>query len=315
VSLGHEVLAVVTRGLLRAVESRGLDRAALLRAAGLSEASLRRPDSWVPIAQHLRVGRAIAAAFPDTNVGLQTGAPIYSDPRGALGYGLRRSQVHRRALGNFAAYIETVNRAVRMVVLPEPRGTALVLEMLPQMAEAGHPAESLFGAWLSISRYLTGTAWHPLQVEFVHQPFGSSKEHESLFGCPVAFGRAQTRLILSEAVGELAIEAQPHEFEDTVRRAGEHARAWVASDEVARASLSALLEQLSALPLDLRAVRRDASAAQLHARLALARALLERSSALVHEAAYLLGFESLCAFERAFSERFGAYPEQMDFQN
>jgi transcriptional regulator GlxA family with amidase domain len=44
------------------------------------------------------------------------------------------------------------------------------------------------------------------------------------------------------------------------------------------------------------------------ARLALARALLERSGAFVHEVTYLLGFESMPAFERAFRTRFGVPP-------
>jgi AraC-like DNA-binding protein len=315
VSLGDEVLAVVTRGLLGAVESRGLDRAALLREAGLSEAAVEQPDRWVPIARHLRVGHALAAAFPGTNVGLQTGAPIYSDPRGALGYCLRRSQVHRRALASFAAYIQIVNRAVRMVFLPVPTGSALVLEMLPQMAAAGHPAESLLAAWLSLSRYLTGTVWQPLAVELAHQPMGDVEEHELLFGCPVRFGRAQTRLIFSEAALELPIAALPHEFEGTVRRAGKAARSLVASDEASRASLSALLEQLGGTPLHLEAVRAHASPDRLGARLALGRALLETSRTLVHEAAYLLGFESLGCFERAYCERFGSFPVPRRVQN
>jgi AraC-type transcriptional regulator len=314
VSLSHEILAVVTRGLLRAVEGRGLERAALLRAAGLSELSLERADRWLPVAQHLRVGQAIAAAFPDTNVGLQTGAPIYSDPRGALGYCLRRSRVHRRALRNFAAYIGTVNRAVRLVLLPEPRGAALALEMVPQMAAAGHPAESLLAAWLSLSRYLTGSVWHPLQVEFAHQPFGNSDEHAALFGCPVAFGQAQTRLILSEAALDLAVAELPHEFDDTIERAGHYARGFVGSDAGARASLAALLQRLSA-PLDIDALRESLTPGQLDARLALARALCERSGAFVHEIAYLLGFESHDALERAFFEHFGAYPAQMGSQS
>ena len=314
-ALGDEILAVVTRGLLRAVESRGLDRMALLREAGLTEAALERPDSWVPIARHLRVGQAIAAAFPGSNVGLQTGAPIYSDPGGALGYCLRRSQVHRRALSNFAAYVETVNRAVRIVLLPEPRGTALVLEMLPEMATAGHPAESLLAAWVSISRYLTGSAWHPLQVEFVHQPFGDTEEHRALFGCPVAFGQAQTRLVLSDDVSALAVPELAHEFEHVVRGAGDCARSFIESDEGTRESLATLCDQLLAMPLDIRAARLDLAPERLNARLALARALLERFGALAHEAAYLLGFESLRCFERAFLERFGTSPAQFAFQN
>ena len=314
-SLGHEILAVVTRGLLRAAESRGLDRAALLGEAGLSDDAIERPDNWVPIAQHLRLGQAIAAAFPERNVGLQTGAPIFSDPRGALGYCLRRSQVHRRALENFARYIGTVNRTIRVVFVREHVGTAVVLEMLPEMAAAGHPAEALFAAWMSISRFLTRSKWKPLEVEFVHQPFGNTEEHGALFGCPVGFGRDRNRLVLSEDAGALAIPETSHEFDSVIQSAADYAKTLVQGDEAARESLSGLLERLTTTPMHLAAMNSDLSQDWLRARLALGRALLERTRACVHEAAFLLGFEGLQPFEQAFFQRFGMLPRPEGFRN
>jgi hypothetical protein len=310
VSLGNEILGVVTRGLLRAIDGRGLDRAALLREAGLTEESLE-PDRWIPISQHVRLGGLISAALPGQNLGLQTGAPIFSDPKGALGYVLRQSQTHSRALLNFAAYVQTVNRSIRVLVSREARGTALRLEMVPQMEMAGHPAEALFAAWVSISRYLTGSSWCPLEVAFVHRPFGDPAEHQMLFGCPASFERDETRLLLSERDASLPIREAPHEFGDVVRAAVVPANTLLQQDQAARARLAELAERLLTAPLEVRAKAAGADPERLSARLALAHALLQGSGVLAYEATYLLGFESLNAFERAFFERFQLLPSQV----
>jgi hypothetical protein len=312
--LGNEILAVVTRGLLRAVDGRGVDRVTLLREAGLQEESLD-PDRWLPVARHLRLGQAISAAFPGQNLGLQTGAPIFSDPRGALGYSLRQSQSHRCALKNFGSYIATVNRTIRIVLASEGEGMVVLPEMVPQMAAAGHPAEALFAAWVAISRHLTNSTWRPLEVGFVHQPFGDTNEHRAFFGCPVSFGCSQTRLLLSESDASLAIAPMPHEFEQILERAVEHAGTIVGQDVAATRSLAALSERLRTVPLDVRAAEVDTSPEGLMARLSLARALLEQSGAFAHEISYLLGFEDLSSFEQAFSKRFGVSPAQLRSSN
>lgn len=306
----NEVLAVLTRGLLRAIDGRGLDRAMLLHSAGLSEADVADPDAWLPVGAHVRLGRAISAALPHQNLGLQTGAPIFSDPRGALGYCLRHSQVHSRALKNFCSYIEIINRSLKVTVSVEPDATLIALQMVPELAAAGHPAEALFAAWLSLSRYLTNTDWTPLRVEFVHQPFGDTDEHRALFGCPVSFSCAQTRLWLPASAYSLPIHPASHELERALVLAHEYARALVDRDLATAASLDGLSEGLRSAPLDVRNIG-SRSAEALAARLALARGLLECSASSAHEAAYLTGFDDLRSFHGAFIEQFGIRPAEL----
>jgi AraC-like DNA-binding protein len=287
-----------------------VDRAALLREAGLHEESLD-PDSWLPIERHLRLGQAISAALPGQNLGLQTGAPIFSDPRGALGYSLRQSQSHQRALKNFSSYIATVHRAIRIVLLSEGRGTSVLLEMAPEMEAVGHCAEALFAAWVAMSRHLTNSAWRPLEVMFVHQPFAETSEHRALFGCPVSFGCRQNRLLLSESDASLEIAAVTHEFESTLGHAVEYAGALLRADSAAARSLGELWKRLRTAPLDVRDGTEDSSSAGVTARVALGRALLERSGVFVHEVAYVLGFQGMPAFEEAFRKHFGLAPVEL----
>jgi hypothetical protein len=302
--MGNEILAVVTRNLLRASEGHGLDRATLLGQAGLTEDCLD-PDRWLAIDQHLRVGHAMAAALPGQNLGLQTGAPIYTDPGGALGYCLRRSQKNSRALEAFGSYVMLVNRAARVLLTEESGGMSMVLEMAPQMESARHPAEAILAGWLSLSRHMTGSMWHPLEVELVHSPVGDTSEHSALFGCPVGFGRRRTRMVLSRAVADLPIEVRSHGLELAVGRALERAHELVERDDQARARLEELGTRLRALPLDAAPRGIDQTPSRLAARLAVAKALLEGAHVFVHEAAYLLAFDSLTAFEQAFFTQFG----------
>lgn len=306
----NEVLAVLTRGLLRAIDGRGPDRTTLLHSAGLSEADVADPDVWIPVSSHVRLGRAISAALPRQNLGLQTGAPIYSDPRGALGYCLRHSRVHSRALKNFCSYIEITNRSLNVTVSVEPEETSITLRMVPDLEAAGHPAEALFAAWLSLSRYLTNTNWSPLRVEFVHQPLGDTEEHRALFGCDVGFGCPQTRLWLPASAYSLPIHPASHEYERELVLAHEHALTLVGQDPTATACLHELSQALRSVPLDVRGLD-SRSAKALTARLALARGLLERSASFVHEVAYLTGFDDLRRFSGAFMEHFGVCPAEL----
>src|SRR6187455_621681 len=153
---GDTILAAVTRNLVSAIDGKGVDRARLLEAAGLSEQAIADPDDWVPIALHVRLGKAILAALPGQNLGLQTGATIFGDPRGALGYALRRSQTCGAALHNFCRYLHVVNRSMQVELSRTRVGLRFALNMVPELGALGHPAEALFAAWVSISRHLTG---------------------------------------------------------------------------------------------------------------------------------------------------------------
>lgn len=308
VALGSEILASVTRNLLASVDARQVDRAELLRAAGLSEARLADPDGWVPIALHVRLGQAISAALPGENLGLQTGARIFGDPRGALGYCLRRSGTQARALRNFSAYLGLVNRSMKTALTHTPSGGSFTLQMVPELAALGHPAEALCSAWVAISRHLTRSSWCPSEVVFEHHPRGSTAEHREFFGCAVSFGRGPTCLRVPEPAWELPIEPVPHELERAYGLAFEHARALLTPTEAA--DLDRISSQLSKPPIDAFSGPDELQRSR-GARLALARGLLQHSSLFVHEAAYLLGFGDLRAFVADFHGRFGAEPARL----
>ncbi len=308
---GNEILVAVTRGLLGAIDGRGVDRGELLAAAGVSDAEVADPDAWLAITRHVRLGQLITEALPGQNLGLQTGARIFGDPRGALGYTLRRSEQHWRALRNFCSYLGVVNLSLATELSLAPNATSLTLHMVPELAELAHPAEALFAAWVAISRHLTDTVWAPAEVSFSHQPRGDVREHEEFFGCPVLFGRPSSRLLLPASAWALPIASSPHELEHALLLARDDARALAAHDASTLPAIEEYSVELCTVPLEVGGLPAEQRARTLPARLALAGGLLRQSHLFVHEVAFLLSFEGVRDFEQAFTNRFGESPRAL----
>src|SRR5690606_29754385 len=98
---GRELLAFVTGSLLRVAEQAGLDGNDLLASAGLSREQLKSPDAYLPVEKHIALGMRMTEMLGSVNAGLHSGAAIYGDPSGALGFAIRRSRNHATALTRF----------------------------------------------------------------------------------------------------------------------------------------------------------------------------------------------------------------------
>jgi hypothetical protein len=281
---GSHILAMVTRNLLRVAEAEGLDADRLLERAGLSRSGLVDPDAYLPIERHIALGRAISEGLGAINGGLRSGAAIYGDPRGALGFTIRRSSTHARALECFRRFVSVTNECVRLGLDPTaPGGVALHAEMVSGLAELGHPAEALLSAWVSIARIATGQRWTPERVLFAHAARGPSEEHVAFFGCPVQFGAERSSLQIGAAALALPIAATPHELDATLTELGESLRACAPPGEIAELlawiKMGALEPQHAISP---------------RVRLAAARLLLSGSATMpTFEAAFLLGYGSV----------------------
>lgn len=302
-----QILAAVTRGLLRSIEGRGVDPGTFLQKAGLSAQAIADPDGWVGITQHIDVGRAIMSTFPGQNLGLQTGARIFGDPRGALGYVLRRSERQWLALKNFCSFLRVVNQSMVVELSLAPERTSVEFHMVPELAAVAHPAEALMAAWMAISRHITSSAWCPEEVIFCHAPQGDTREHEKFFGSPVHFRGSTNRLVLPSSAWGLPISVEPHDL-DSVFEPARNLAVEVAEGGVQTRAVDAIASRLTTLPLDVTALGPGES---LLARLAFGYGLLKRSSLFVHEIAYLLGFDDLRSLEESFVSRFNVHPREL----
>ena len=286
-SFGRRIRAAVTLGLLRAAEAEGLNGDEILTRAGLTRADLENPNRALPIERHVAVGRAMTERLGAVNAGLRSGAAIYGDPRGALGYSLRRSARHELALTRFCRFIAITNDSVRLACEPQPDGLDLCAEMVSELDALGHPTEALFAAWVAIARVVTGTHWAPLRVSFRHRAHGPTSEHLEFFACPVEFGAAESRLSIGRAALALPIAVSAHPLDAVFRRL----RAELSRNPAWHAAkiepLSAALERGALDTGDrIEGTLRDAAAAWL---------IEDGQPAL--EVAYLLGYPSVDALD------------------
>jgi len=240
------ILAVVTRSLLQVAESKGLPGDELLAAAGLVRADIASPDAYLPIERHVALGVAMTERMGRVNGGLHSGVAIFGDPRGALGFAIRRSGVHGRALTQFARFLSIINDSLRLSVQPAAEGVSVCVEMVPSLEALGHPTEALFSAWVSIARFATGVRWAPERVLFRHAPWGPASEHREFFACPVEFGAPRSELVIGSANLLLAIEPKAHPFDAVVDRLERHLLTAAAAP---RAAVIALTAALRAGPL------------------------------------------------------------------
>lgn len=217
-SFGRHIRAAVTLGLLRAAEAEGLSGDEILVSAGLTRADLENPNRALAIERHVAVGRAMTERLGAVNAGLRSGASIYGDPRGALGYSLRRSGRHELALSRFCRFIAITNDSVRLSCAAQPEGLELRAEMVSELEALGHPAEALFAAWVAIARVVTGTHWAPLRVSFRHRAHGATSEHLEFFACPVEFGAPESGLFIGRAALALPITVNAHPLDAVLSR-------------------------------------------------------------------------------------------------
>jgi AraC-type transcriptional regulator len=302
---GSRILALVSRSLVRVAESEGLNADELLARAGLSWSALADPDAYLPIARHVALGVAISDGLGAVNGGLRSGAAIYGDPRGALGFAIRRSGTQRRALGRFCRFVSITNESVRLSREATSEGVSLRAEMIPGLAALGHPTEALFSAWVSIARVATGVAWTPTRVAFRHEPRGPVAEHLQFFGCPVEFGARASLLCIAPEALDLSIPVTPHPFDATL--AGLEEQLLAGAPELSAAA-SRLLSELADGQLEL---------AHAHEPLLCIRAaqsLLAAVPALpAYEIAFWLGFASVEALREALAPAAAAAGRSVPF--
>jgi hypothetical protein len=288
---GNQILALVTAGLVRAAEAEGLDANQLLEQAGLTWEAILDPDAYVPIERHVAVGRAMMARLPGVNAGLHTGAAIYGDAKGALGFAIRRSARHGRALGQFCRFLAVTNECLYVDCEHGSEGVGMRLEMVAGLAALGHPTEALFAAWVSIARFATGVRWVPVRVDFRHQALGPTSEHEGFFGCPVLFEAASSCLRIDPSALALPIDAIAHPFDRTLEQL--RARLLALGPAAQHAAISGLIVALGdgVMPPPMPDRALQVSAAEL---------LIGGSPAVpAFEVAFLLGFPSVRALRAA----------------
>ncbi len=319
------VAVLAARPAVAALEARGIDPAASLRAAQLSRDALSSAESRLPFLAVRALWETAAGAAGDPSFGVHVAEALPIGALDVLDYVMSAEATAGAALSRLMRYVRLVHDAADLRLILEPDHARIVggvpASPAPQLDE--------FALTLLLvrSRQATGVAWRPERMAFQHERARDDGELSRVFGCPLAFGAREIDMRFAASVLEL-----PHLHADStvlavVSRFADDALASVPArgDLIARAS-SAIARRMStelptlsgtaaAMGLPERTLqRRLAEAGVSHSALVegvrreLALKHLADAALSIAEIAFLLHFADSTAFDRAFKRWTGEPP-------
>lgn len=308
--------------LLALAGARGLDRAALARAADL--APDLAPDAPVSLAAALSLWRALVERFPTEHLGLELAASWRRESLGLLGYLTANAATLGEALDRFVAFQSLVYGEAHLGY--SVRGDRLVVCVAhdPALAALRQPVEALLASGHAFFQLLGDARLVARRVRMRHASTLARGPYRAFFGVDVEHGADEDALEYDTAIlarpiphGDprlgayllVAAEAARAELE----RAQRDARAGLATrvSDALRGRLGAGPVEIGdiarALGLGVRALQRALTGEGTRfrdlvdaERRRAAEWLLAAPDAHVAEVARALGFSETAAFSRAF---------------
>ncbi len=322
---------LAARPAVAALEARGLDAEASLRAAELCREDLGQIEDRLPYLRVRALWEAAADAAGDPSFGVHVAETLPIGALDVLDYVMSAEATAGAGLARVTRYVRLVHDSADLRLVVEP-GHARIVGGVPALPSRQFD-EFVLTLLLVRSRQATGVEWKPERMAFQHERAHDDGELPRVFGCPLVFGAPEVEMRLASSVLEL-----PHVHADStllavVSRFADAALESVPArgDLVARAS-SAIARRMStelptlsgtaaAMGVPERTLQRRLAAAGLsHSALVEA---VRRELALKHladaglsiaEIAFLLHFADSTAFDRAFKRWTGEPPARLPKQ-
>ena len=319
------VTVLAARPAVAALEARGLDPAASLRAAQLSREALASVESRLPFLGVRALWEAAADAAGDPSFGVHVAEALPIGALDVLDYVISAETTAGAALSRLMRYVRLVHDAADLRLVIEPPH-ARIVGGVPAM-----PAPQLDEFALTLllvrSRQATGVRWTAESMAFQHERARDDGELSRVFGCPLAFGACEIELRFAASVLELPHLHADSTLLDVVSRFADAALESVPArgDLVARAACAIARRMSSELPtlsataaamtLPERTLQRRLAAAGVsHSALVdgvrheLALKHVANARLSIAEIAFLLHFADSTAFDRAFKRWTGEPP-------
>lgn len=326
------------RGLADFAAAKGADRAALLKAAGLTADALAHQDARVPLERYLALFRVAADMTGEPAIALQYGEAVRMQEISIVGLIAEACETTidvGREVNRYAALVlDDAGGEPGTLMRGIPEGDGLWIEF-PHTLFTANPAivEAEFArlVWNTRVMFQGDAAFeklaYPREIHFTHADPGYRDEYERVFRAPVVFDSRRNAMLIDAAFATLR---QPPVNRYVFGVLSERADALLKSLQDA-ATMRGRVEALLGRILHTGAVGMGAVAAKLGvSRPALYRALkaedvtydavlddFRRRMALhfladrkvsVNQTAYLVGFSEPAAFSRAFKRWTGKSP-------
>ena len=315
-------------GLIAALEAAGVSVDEILRSAGLDRAALKDPDGFIPCAAFARLLEECARATNDECFGLHFGERYNPKSLGAVVYVTLNSPTFAAACDNAERYIHLHNQGVE--AYRTVAGDRVYLRhLLPDfgLKSVRQHNEYSMTVILNVFRIMAGSAWSPLEVQFVHEAPRDSSEHTRVFGCPVSFACETNALVLERGFTERQVPAaDPRLIPILKRYLDQVLHAMPREDQFLCAARKAVAECMrdgecklavvaKKLALSPRSLQRrleeygiDFSTLVNETRRRFAIEYLKNPNNTLTEVAFLLGYSEVSAFNRAFKRWTGTTP-------
>jgi AraC-like DNA-binding protein len=324
VAASPSVLSSWVRALLDAVEAHERDVPALLAEAGFNEESFRDPNSRHPVRDVARLWLLASEAVGDPAFGLRVPKYIRHTTFHALGYAVLASTTMGEALERVVRYCQVVTDS-GMITLERADDEA-VLQIIPSFpGDRGGQAfrDSVLSIIVRVSRLLL-SSFSLRRVTLDREPSRDLAPYLRFFSCDVELG-SYDALHFDAALLDAAL---PHSNPELARHNDAAVREYLARVEtgtIVDRTRTAIAEQTTRevspesiarkLGMSLRSLQRSlrehgTSYEDLlrDVRRELACAYLREGRYSVTEIAFLLGYDSLSAFARAFKRWTGKPP-------
>lgn len=331
-ALDFEIPAVVPAGLCAYAISRDVPPDELFAATGLSAEILSDPERPVRAAVMMPLWRLLLERFPDEAITLQMAAGMDLSFLGLAGQIIRHSATVREATTRVLRFQRLYDPGLFTTYGESDGRLTYGIGHVEEVRQLGAPVEFMAAVTLTCLREMVGEQVPVLEASLETQPRGDPSEYVRFFGGPVRFGQPQTFLVFDAELLDRPVRgADPHVLRylsayadgrlsqlpvedpslsliDRVRRALE--RAMVEGDAGPSAVARSLA--MSERTLQRRLAAEGSSFQSLidDVRHQSALKLLSRAETPIQEVAFVLGYQDVPSFYRAFKRWTGKTPAE-----
>ena len=320
--------AVFVAQAYQRLNATGHDGNRALAAAGIDPTTLDSPDTRLPFRLHIAMLEAAAEVSGDPCFGLHLGAAMDAKNSGVLTYVALSSATVANALRHVKRYYHVLTRGETFEA--EVRGAHLDIEyrILDTSIGPSRQNDDLFMmSSLRLMQLATGKRVYPERVAYKHSEPADGADYRRLFGAPMEFAAAKTKLIFDRSVLDMPIHSADPQLlhilerycQSVIRERGQDDSLMQQVEELAmrllpdgppKADAVASALGMSKRTLSRRLQEQGLTYRDLvdELRAGLAQRYLQDRQLRMSEIAYLLGYSDLSAFNHAFRRWTGQPP-------
>jgi AraC-like DNA-binding protein len=309
----------------------GKDVTAILAKVGARPEQVNDDAVRLEVSKQIRILQLASEELHDDLLGFHLARNFDLREIGLVYYVMASSERFADAMLNGARYCTIMNEGVRLDVQLDDRATAIALEYVDVDRQSDrHQIECWLVALVRTCRQVTDTRLAPRHVSIKHKRDETPAEMRSFFGCDVEFGAARDEVVFPAPVASLPIVGSDNYLNELLLRYAEEALADRPQERAshrsavervlpqllphARASAPNVAQKLALSQRTLSRKLRDegASFAAIldETRAALARRYLVERNLPVSQIAWLLGYDEVSSFTRAFKRWTGMTPRR-----